>query len=193
MDSLPLPVCRFARAPWSRNCKSEDVSGRQASYGFDHVARQTFFGFRLHVRVAYPGVITSFCLTGAHASDVAAAPQLLEGASGLVLGDRNYASPALQEPRAREGAAATLLTAAKTRKSETNRRGARLIARVRYRIETVFGQLCGRLQMRAVKVKVKVTWHLASRVLRAVLCHTICLHLTLTHHIKPLQFAKLLD
>ena len=40
VDSLPLPVCRFARAPWSRNFKSADVSGLQASYGWDHVARQ---------------------------------------------------------------------------------------------------------------------------------------------------------
>ena len=191
VDSLPLPVCRFARAPWSRNFKSADVSGLQASYGFDHVARQTFFGFRLHVRVAYPGVITGFCLTGAEVSDVAAVPQLLEGAQGLVLGDRNYASPALQQQMKREGVEATLLTAAKTRKNETDRRGARLIARVRYRIETVFGQLCQRLEIRGVQVK--DTWHLASRLLRAALCHTISLHLTLTHDIKPLQFAKLLD
>ena len=77
VDSLPLPVCRFARAPWSRNFKSCDVSGLQASYGFDHVARQTFFGLRLHVRVAYPGVITGFCLTGAEVADVAAAPTWL--------------------------------------------------------------------------------------------------------------------
>ena len=112
VDSLPLPVCRFARAPWSRNFKIEDVSGLQASYGFDHVTRQTFFGFRLHVRVAYPGVITGFCLTGAEVCDVAAAPQRLQGAQGLVLGDRNYASPTLQQQMKREGATATLLTGA---------------------------------------------------------------------------------
>ena len=141
--------------------------------------------------MAYPGVITGFCLTGAEVSDVAAAPQLLESAQGLVLGDRNYAWPALQEQMEREGAGATLLIAAKTRKKEADRRGARLIARVRYRIETVFGQLCQRLQIRGVQVK--DTWHLASRLLRAALYHTISLHLTLTHNFKSLQFAKLLD
>ena len=105
------------------------------------------------MRVAYPGVISGLCLTPAHISDVAVAPQLLEGAEGLVLGDRNYASPLLQEQMTREGAQAKLLTAAKTRKNETDWHGARLIARVRYRIETVFGQLCGRLQIRAVQVR----------------------------------------
>ena len=45
VDSLPLPVCRFARAKRSRLFKSCDVNGLQASYGWDHVARQTFFGF----------------------------------------------------------------------------------------------------------------------------------------------------
>ena len=186
--------CRCAALParpGAVNFKSADVSGLQASYGWDHVARQTFFGLRLHVRVAYPGVITGFCLTGAEVSDVAATPQLLEGAQGLVLGDRNYASPALQEQLRREGGQAKLLTAAKSRKREADKRAARWIARVRYRIETVFGQLCGRLQIRGIQVK--DTWHLASRLLRAALCHTISLHLTLAHDIKPLQFAKLLD
>ncbi len=137
------------------------------------------------------GVITGFCLTGGDVADVAAAPQLLEGVEILVLGDRNYASPALQEQLKSEGASSTLLTAAKSRKRETDRCGTRLIARVRYRIETVFGQWCERLGLR--KVKVKDTWHLASRLLRAALCHPICLHLTLGHDIKPLQFEKLLD
>ena len=167
------------------------MSGLQAGFGFDHVARQTFFGFRLHVHVAYPGVITGFCLTSAEVSDVAVAPALLQSVSGLVLGDRNYASAVLQEKLGQHAPALALLTAAKSRKRESDRRGARLIAKVRYRIETVFGQWCERLQLKTVKVK--DTWHLASRLLRAVLCHTICLHLTLTHDIKPLQFAKLLD
>ncbi len=54
VDSFPLPVCRFARA---YRCKR--FQG-QAGFGKDQVARQTFFGFRVHVQVAWPGVLVRF-------------------------------------------------------------------------------------------------------------------------------------
>jgi hypothetical protein len=45
IDSMPLPVCRFARAPWCVRFRG------LASYGKDHTDRQTFYGFRLHLRL----------------------------------------------------------------------------------------------------------------------------------------------
>ncbi|MGI8477199.1 MAG: IS982 family transposase, partial [Thermomicrobiales bacterium] len=44
VDSFPIPVCAFPRARWCRRFAGE------ANYGREHVARQTFDGFRLHVR-----------------------------------------------------------------------------------------------------------------------------------------------
>ena len=44
VDSFPVPVCRFARATFCRRFRGV------AAYGRDHVARQTFYGFRAHVR-----------------------------------------------------------------------------------------------------------------------------------------------
>src|SRR6266568_4548065 len=52
VDSIPLPVCQFARASWCRRFRGE------ASFGKDHTTRQTFYGFRLHIRLCWPGVIT---------------------------------------------------------------------------------------------------------------------------------------
>ncbi len=54
IDSFPLEVCRFARANRCRRLR--EIS----AYGFDEVARQTFFGVRFHLRVCVPGVITAF-------------------------------------------------------------------------------------------------------------------------------------
>ena len=48
-DSLPLAVCRFARAPYCERFRGE------ADYGYDGVARQKFYGFRLHARAACSG------------------------------------------------------------------------------------------------------------------------------------------
>ena len=59
VDSLPLAVCRFARAPRCRRFRGE------AAFGKDHLMHQTFYGFRLHVRLLWPGVISRFFLAPA--------------------------------------------------------------------------------------------------------------------------------
>ena len=52
VDSFPLPVCRFARAPRCRRLRE------MSAFGKDVIARQTFYGMRVHMRVCWPGVIT---------------------------------------------------------------------------------------------------------------------------------------
>ena len=54
VDSMPLPVCLFARAYRCKRFRGE------AAFGKDMLLKQTFYGFRVHVRVCWPGVITRF-------------------------------------------------------------------------------------------------------------------------------------
>jgi hypothetical protein len=82
VDSVPLPVCRFARAPWCVRFRGV------ASYGTDHADRQTFSGFRLHAQLSWPGLLTRVFLAPANEADGEIAPVLLEGTTGVVLGDR---------------------------------------------------------------------------------------------------------
>jgi hypothetical protein len=84
IDSLPVPVCRFAWAHRCRNFRGFAV------FGYDPLAHQTYYGLRLHLRVTWPGVITAAVLTPANDADRAVAPQLLVGLAGWVLS----ASPA---------------------------------------------------------------------------------------------------
>ena len=189
LDSLPLPMCRFARATFCRRFRFEDVQGLCATYGYDHVARQTFWGLRLHVHVAWPGLITRLSLAPAHESDVALAPQLLQKQSGLVLGDRNYHSPQLQQELARQTPALKLLAPFKNKKHDPQPKRSRAISHWRYRIETVFNQLCTRF--RCKHVYARDVWHLTNRLLRVVLCHTLCFRLNIQQGNQPLQFAKL--
>ena len=191
LDSVPLPVCRFARATFCRRFDREDALGLRASYGFDHVARQTFYGFRLHLQVSFPGVVRRLVLTPAHVADVTATPDLMTGVEGVVIGDRNYHSPALQEELKTAAPHARLLTPPKKKTLTEDKRRSALLSRLRYRIETVISQWCGRLQLKACHAR--DTWHLSSRLLRAVLCHTLCIFLAHQRGFKPLQFAKLLD
>jgi hypothetical protein len=189
LDSMPLPVCRFARATFCHRFRSADVQGLQASYGYDHVARQTYWGFRLHFRVSWPGLITALSFTGAHEADSAVAPQMLHGQQGLVLADRNYHSPKLQTQLQQENPQVKLLCPFKNKKRDPNPRQSALISHFRYRIETVHGQLCERFGCK--QVWARDTWHLLNRLLRIVLSHTLCFRLNMQLGNLPLQFAKL--
>jgi len=66
-----------------------------AAFGNDEAARQTFYGFRAHLRVCCPGVIVGLDLAPANVHELPAAETLLDGAGGWALGDRSYWSPKL--------------------------------------------------------------------------------------------------
>ena len=83
VESVPILVCRFARAPWC--VRFRGITG----YGKDHADRQTFYGFRVHAQVSWPGLLTRVFLAPANEADGEIAPVLLEGTTGVVLGDRN--------------------------------------------------------------------------------------------------------
>jgi len=90
VDSMPLPVCRFARAPWCVRFRGQARSGK------DHADRPIFDGFRLPLRLGWPGVITHAFLARANEPDGEMAPIVLEGTQGLVLGDRASWVPDIQ-------------------------------------------------------------------------------------------------
>jgi hypothetical protein len=71
IDSFPVPVCRFARAP-----RCQGFQG-QAAFGHDQVARQTYDGFRAHLCIRWPAVITDLRVTPANVHDTVAAETLL--------------------------------------------------------------------------------------------------------------------
>jgi hypothetical protein len=62
----------------------------EAAFGKDALLKQTFYGFRVHARVCWPGVITRFSVAPANAHELSVLP---ERTSGLLVGDRNYHSP----------------------------------------------------------------------------------------------------
>ncbi len=105
-----------------------------------------------------------------------------------MVGDRNYWSPRLREELLREGV--TLQAPFSSRKRDPRPRWSSLLSRLRYRIDTVFGQLVDRYQ--AKRVWAKDIWHLRSRMMRQVLSHTTAFLLNQAQGNPPLQLAKLL-
>lgn len=181
IDSMPLPVCRFARSKRSR------ILSGQTAYGHDAVAHHTFLGLRAHLRVSLPGVITDFRLAPANVHELDVAHDLFVGVSGWALGDRNYWSPRLHQTGREQGL--TWLTPFKSVKRQKHPFPAWL-SRKRYLIDTVFGQLTERFH--AKRVWARDAWHLFSRWLRKVLGHTIAVFFCQQLGLPPLHFAKLI-
>lgn len=182
VDSFPMPVCRFARASRCRLFRG------QASYGYDELAKQTYYGFRAHVRICYPGVIVAAELTPANVHDVTALADLVGDSQGWLLGDRNYWSPKARTLLARQGLA--LLTPFKSKRREPQPYP-RWLTQLRRRIETVFSQLVGRFQAKTVWAR--DVWHLTSRWWRKILSHTFALWVgQQAGCASPLQFAQLI-
>lgn len=181
VDSVPIPVCRFARATYVRRLRE------WAAYGHDEVARQKFFGFRAHLCICWPGVITDLEVAPANVHELTVAEQLLAGRRGWALGDRNYWSPRLRE-QLREQALHLLAPFASKKKEPAP--WPTWLKHKRYRIETVIGQLVERYQ--AKRVWARDRWHFCSRWLRTVLSHTFAVYLCQQSGLSSLSFADLL-
>lgn len=185
VDSMPIPVCRFARASFSRNFRGA------ARYGKDHSDRQTFYGFRLHARLTRPGLISELFVAPANQSEQSVLPPLARSAPAgcALLGDRNYCSRKLKEQLAADGQ--RLVTpAARQAKHDATPAKKWAYSDVRYRIDTVFGQPTDRLQIKHVRAR--DLWHLTGRIYRKVLAHTLALILNMEQGNPPLQFERLL-
>ena len=182
-DSMPLPACLFARAYRCSRFKGE------AAFGKDTLIRQTFYGFRVHVRICWPGVITRISVAPANVHELSVLPEIAEFSSGLLIGDRNYHSPKTTEELA--GMGVELLAPYSSKKRDPAPTKSALLSRFRYRIDTVFSQLTERYCLK--RVWARDMWHLVSRLLRKVLSHTIAF--LLNHKLlgnPPLQLSKLL-
>ncbi|GHO97404.1 hypothetical protein KSF_112770 [Reticulibacter mediterranei] len=143
-----IPMCRLwtagrhpsaiLRAPWCVRFRGE------ARYGKDHADRQTFYGFRLHAQLSWPGVFTRLCLAPANEADGTMAPLLLEGITGVVLGDCNYWLPDLQAFLRSKG----MLLQAPFRKAHSPKAVAYqscVLGRGRYLIDAAFVSSCNHL------------------------------------------------
>jgi hypothetical protein len=182
VDSVPVPVCRFGRA-WS--CAR--FRG-QAAFGRDTGSKATFYGFRHHLRITWPGVVAAISIAPANVHDRDLVPELVEGAAGQVIGDRNYWDPKLTEELAPAGI--TLQAPFKKRASDPHPEGSRVLTQVRWRIETVAAQLVARYHLK--RLWARDAWHLTSRTLRKILSHTLAVYLCLERGLPPLSFAQLL-
>jgi hypothetical protein len=182
LDSLPVAVCRFARARRSKLFRGLANYGKQ-------LGNQTFYGFRLHLKINSIGMIQSFALAAANVHDLRMVPELTAGDSGLLLGDRGYLSEPLKQQLLEQQGLELSVPTKYGRATELDTRQLRIRKRIRRLIETVGSQLCHHLHIK--KIWARDLWHLTNRICRKILAHTFCVLFCLKEGLSPLAFTKL--
>jgi hypothetical protein len=184
IDSFPVPVCRFARARFSKLFRGVAAYGKE-------LGNQTFYGFRLHVKINSLGMIQAFDLAPANVHDIRMLPELTEEDSGILLADRAYLSALLrQELLVRQG----LELSIPTKYGEPTILSDEQIGkrkRLRRSIETVGSQLAHDLHIK--KIWARDIWHLTNRICRKILAHTFAVMFCLREKLKPLSLKKLIS
>lgn len=182
VDGLPLPICHFKRAHFSKLFRGT------ATYGYCAAKEETFYGFRGHLLISMRGVISAFTLTAANGSEREALFEMLPGIRGLLIGDKGYLSAALQEELRGQGI--DLQTASRENmKDVRSKESVKVMKRLRRLIETVIGPLSEHFHIE--KVRARDMWHQTSRVARKLLSHTVGVFLNVLHGREPLQFDGL--
>ena len=134
------------------------------AYGYDEVARHIYYGLRAHLRLVWPGVLVDCALAPPHLSDTEGAEKVLHGVPGYVLAPYKSAKHQKQPyPR--------------------------YLTHIRYRIETVSGQLVQRFHAKSVWAR--DLWHLTSRWMSKFLSHTLAVFFCAQPNLSYLSFAKL--
>jgi hypothetical protein len=181
VDSLPIDACQFARATYCHRFAGV------ADYGYDHLRKRTYYGFRLHLRTSREGVIEAFVVTTARDADATVTPALEPPPGSVGLGDRGYYNPAMR--RLLAAGDVTLHAPYYQRSRDPNPRWSSRLASLRYRIETVGSQLAVRYHMKPTRAR--DVWHLIHRIIRKILSHTVMICLDVQGTNAPLSFDRL--
>ena len=183
IDGLPIPVCKFARAHFSKNFKGD------AAYGYCATKKEHFYGFRGHVVISSIGVVTAATFAKANIDERDVCPEIVEKIGGLLLGDKGFIRPGLKELLKKQGLyLQTLLR--ENMKDERPKKFLKWLVGARRLVETVIGQLNDRFRIE--KVWARDLWHQFSRFWRKLLAHTVGIKLNVNAGNEPLQFDQLL-
>ncbi len=179
-----MPVCKFARAYFSKIFEGD------AQYGYCAAKKEHYYGFRGHIVINSIGVVTAATFTAANVDERDVCPELVEKMRGLLLGDKGFIRPELQEDLAMNG----LHLQTPLRDNMADSRPKQFLGWMkgtRRLIETVIGQLAERFHIE--KIRARDLWHEASRFWRKLLAHTVCVKLNIEQEHEPLQFERLVN
>lgn len=168
IDSMPIEICKFARAKRLRICK--DDYDTAPSFGGCASQLKTYYGYKLHSVMSSKGIITHFSITKAHVADIHYLQHIKQYYRGcLLLGDRAYLSNPLQQELFDEYR--LLLNTPMRRNQKDYRKQPAVFRKTRRRIETGFSQLSEQFDIQ--KNYAKSFWGLVTRILAKITALTV--------------------
>ena len=148
VDSMPIPVCEFGRAHFSKCFKGE------VSYGRCPSKKQTYFGFKFHALTTVDGFLTDYVITPANVDDRNAVWDLCEKYKSIsIIGDKGYVNKRLTPELKIQKDINLLFLKRGNSKDNYPKDIKKLIFKARRRIETSFSQLTEQLNLNKVKSK----------------------------------------
>lgn len=183
IDTLPLPVCTYTRAPRDRRFRT------LADYGHCAAKKLDYYGFKLGLRIARCGMITHHPLLSARRHDVQHLGTLIAGFNGLVPADKGFIDEYQQQLWAAQQGVQVLTPARAKMQPVTEAALVRASRKWRKLVETVNSQLTERFQI--TQVRVRDFAHYQHRLVRKILAHTVCVFLNLKLGRAPLDFDGL--
>jgi len=145
IDSMPVEVCKFARANRSKICR--DTVEQSPNHGYCAAQKTHYFGYKLHAVCTASGVFKAFDITQASVHDIQYLNDVKTQFSNCVLiGDRGYLSRQYQQDLFDDN---SVELATPARKNQLNSKPfSRSFSKARKRIETLFSQLCDQFMIR---------------------------------------------
>lgn len=148
VDSMPIPVCEFGRAHFSKCFKGE------ASYGRCPSKKQTYFGFKFHALTTIDGFLSDYIITPANVDDRNAVWDLCDKYKSIsIIGDKGYVNKRLTPELKVERDINLLFLKRGNSKDNYPKDIRQLIFKARRKIETSFSQLAEQLNLNKVKSK----------------------------------------
>ena len=185
IDSMPLEICRNARASRLKICK-EDFDSSPAK-GFCASQNQHYFGYKLHGICTFEGVFTSIDLTKANVHDVNYLQDVkIALADCTLLADKGYLSANMQLDLF-NSANIKLETPMRLNQKEY-RKQPYIFRKSRKRIETLYSQLCDQFLVRRNYAKTFIGFK--TRILSKITALTIVQYFNRFINDRPINHLK---
>lgn len=167
IDSLPIEICRFARARRIKICK--DNYDTAPAYGYCAAQKNTYFGYKLHAVCSITGVFHQVSISKANIADIHYLQDIRDDfTNSIIIGDKGYLSHEIQLDLFQKDGI-RLFTP--KRSNQKSCQYPPLFRKLRKRIETSFSQLCDQFMMKRNYAKNFIG--LATRIMSKIVSLTV--------------------
>jgi len=185
IDSLPVEVCRFARARRAKICK--DSFETAPDFGYCASQRTTFYGYKLHALCGINGVFRKIDLSKGSIADIHYLQDVRASLSNCtIIGDKGYLSANVQQDLFQTNRI-KLYTPKRSNQPNYQKYPA-VFRRLRKRIETLFSQLCDQFMIK--RNYAKSFSGVATRIISKIVSLTVAQYFNKFVNHKPMNEIK---